>query len=421
MCYKRLIVTALLYAAPAVSQTLPVLPPGPKDKLAFLIPNFIQSAAPNTPPWLQSLIPGGVNPSFASLNSAIATQLSNLPLPSPASAIRLGKEDELTGLRRPLTRSLGPVLAERADTIGKNKVLFAVTFQRFHFDRIDDLDLRSFEVGIPFNTPAGEGVVTAAVNLSLDIAQTTAYLTYGITDWLDASLAVPFVNTSLSMRVGLSLMDPVSRQTAPLLPPTPIRGQATGFGDTIIRIKALGSKFEKRNVSTALVVDVRLPTGDEFNYHGAGAYGIKPFFAVSFFKWARVSPHVNTGYQWNGSSYLASPYATEKRQLPGHAFYVAGLDGSVSERLTVALDYMDQYVLNVQRTVVVPAGTYKLVEYPTNTRRESSVAAGFKLRLRSKVKESDPELALTGNFLVRLNASGLNARVTPLFGLSYVR
>ena len=50
----------------------------------------------------------------------------------------------------------------------------------------------------PYPTPAGEALLHAQGDMSLNISQTTAYFTYGIKDWLDASFAVPFVTSTLS-------------------------------------------------------------------------------------------------------------------------------------------------------------------------------------------------------------------------------
>ena len=53
----------------------------------------------------------------------------------------------------------------------------------------------------------------------------------------------------------------------------------------------------------ALGLDLRLPTGDEKNLLGTGAPGVQPFLVWSG-NYGVVAPHLNAGYQWNGSSVL---------------------------------------------------------------------------------------------------------------------
>ena len=81
-------------------------------------------------------------------------------------------------------------------------------------------------------------------------------------------------------------------------------------------------------------LDVRLPTGDEMNLLGSGAAGLQPF-AIWSATYGRVSPHVNAGYRWNGSSVLAGNPATgESGHFPDQVSYALGADVSVNPRLT---------------------------------------------------------------------------------------
>lgn len=56
-------------------------------------------------------------------------------------------------------------------------------------------------------------------------------------------------------------------------------------------------------------VDARLPTGDEYNFLGAGSVGARPFFALPY-RLGNFSPHANFGYHWNGNSVLAGNFQT---------------------------------------------------------------------------------------------------------------
>jgi hypothetical protein len=88
--------------------------------------------------------------------------------------------------------------------------------------------------------------------------------------------------------------------------------------------------LRKNGLDLAGATDVRLPTGDELNYHGAGAYGVKPFVVLSTTT-PLFSAHLNAGYQWNGSSFLASPAADRKQQLPSQLLHRWTRDGAHAE------------------------------------------------------------------------------------------
>src|SRR5690242_18689932 len=100
-------------------QNLSPSTPGPR-KLADLIPGFVQDNLQNIDPSIRPSIFPVVNSTInlASINSSVATELSNLPLPSPASGLRYAF-DPAQGVYVPSVQSLGPILTERGETIGK--------------------------------------------------------------------------------------------------------------------------------------------------------------------------------------------------------------------------------------------------------------------------------------------------------------
>jgi hypothetical protein len=404
----------LLYLSPLIiSVSALAQSTAPKSqKLAFLIPDIVEDSLQGVDASLRQVLQPAINPSFAAINTGIAVELSNLPIPSPASAIRYVYDREL-GVHVPIQQSQGPILTERAETIGKDRLFFALTYQRFQFDRQDDIDFRSAKLSIPVVLGALPALIDTDTTISLSIDQVTAQVTYGLTRWLDVSYAQPLIVS----RLGLDVHPSIRLQSGPVLQSFPrLSGSltSTGLGDGVARIKA--KVFQRSNLALGMAADLRLPIGDEFNYHGAGAFGAKPFVILSLTR-RSISPHINVGYQVNGKSYLASRSAREQLRLPSQAFASAGVETAVSRRATIAFDVLDQLIVHGQRTflqTVADAGTsYSTVSFPNRSRQEANASFGFKTRVAQ-------DLSLTANLLVRLNDAGLRARVVPLFGLSYI-
>ena len=94
---------------------------------------------------------------------------------------------------------------------------------------------------------------------------------------------------------------------------------------------------------------MRLPTGDEMNLLGSGAASLQPF-AIWSGTCGKVSPHVNVGYHWNGSSVLAGNPATgESAHFPDQFSYAAGSELGVNARLTLAFDVLGVYTIDAPR------------------------------------------------------------------------
>jgi hypothetical protein len=167
----------------------------------------------------------------------------------------------------------------------------------------------------------------------------------------------------------------------------------------------------------ALGLDVRLPTGDAYNFLGSGALGIKPFIAISG-RTQRITPHVNVGYQWNDSSPLAGDIFTgSKGHLPNQLEYAVGFDAGVSKKFSFAADVLGQEIYHAQgvtpSTLTAANGTL----FPDNNFVQETAnivngSLGFKVNPIST-------LLVSFNVLIQLNDAGLRSRVVPLVGFSY--
>jgi hypothetical protein len=412
------------------------------SKLAFLIPNLY---GPNgLVVDSEARLPDGSTHSahfnsafqseFTQFNIALAGQLAALPLPSPASGFTYEFDSSL-GVFSRSTQSFGPILAERAETIGKKKFTFGLSFQYFSFDKLEGLDLSDIETVFTHdNFQAGGGradVVTTVNNIESTVSQFTLFFTYGLADRLDLSLAVPVVRTELSVVSDATIQRMPSPAGTSGSPATHFfrdasggfgtrrqfseSGSASGIGDLIVRLK--GTAVRSGATGLGLGVDLRLPTGDEEDLLGVGSFGLKPFAAISFSR-GKFSPHINFGYQYNGESVLAGDVQKgTKADFPDQFLYVFGADIGVAPKFTLAFDILGQYVIDSPRLVedtFTPAGgsAFRQIAFNTESFSVLNGAVGFKVNVGGN-------LLIDFNLLFKLNDSGLRDNLTPLFGIEY--
>ena len=373
--------------------------------------------------------------SFSPLNSEIGVQLSQLPFASPASGFVFSFNPSLGVVSR-TTESFGPILTERADTIGRHKLFVGVSYQYFNFDKVDGINLRDFGAvfhhePVPGNFVFANDIIATQNRIDLKVHQVTAVASFGLTSRLDVSVAVPIVD----VRMGVSsAADIVSFETPCCIHnfavPSPFpqhevvlsssraifsdASSALGIGDVVFRGKFEVLKREKAGL--AIGVDVHTPTGDAKNFLGSGTAGARPFATFSYA--ARVSPHATVGYLWNGQSILAGNITTgTKAHLPDVVTYSAGVDAGVTQRLTLAVDFIGQSLRKA--TEIAPASfvdfrgaSHPTIATSTGTINQASIAAGGKANLIGR-------LILTADVLFRVNEAGLHSKPVPLLGVSY--
>ena len=435
---------------------------------------------------------------FAPINEAVGIQVSQLPIASPSSGITFSF-DKVTKLEVPSTdESLGPIIGERAGTIGRRKLFLGFSYQYFNFDTIDGKDTNNIPTVLqhqPFTPippqipacppPNGQTNLTGtkydgdpcfvrdfiqtANNIDLRVHQYTIYVTYGITRHLDFSAAIPLLNVQMNVTSNATIVPNSVSPTAvgapgnvwhqfnPTNPAIAAQcavaagagqaclkasfadsGTAIGIGDVVLRGKYTVHQWERTGV--AVGVDVRLPTGDETDFLGSGAAGVKPFGVVSYK--ARVSPHAEVGYEINGDSTLAGNNlvpsnvpVVAKGSLPNRFIYIVGADAVFTKRLTGAFDIFGQRLFNspalisqpykdfgscsgatnadgVNCAVYTPGTTHPDVAQKVGDVNITNASLGLKVRLVSN-------LVVTGNVLLKLDSGGLRSRAVPLVGVSY--
>jgi len=450
--------------------------------------------------------------SLGPLNAAVGSELTLLPLGSPGSGLVYVYDPTLKTFTAS-TEDLGPILTERANTTGRHKVRVGFSYQRFSFGTLDGASLHNLPAsfihiddpgptGTPDFTggvqvPAGQNCtinptlpgdtnkglcgfvrdrIDTVTNVNLTLNQYTATATIGLTNRIDVSVAIPINNIQMDVSSDATIVDnshsgnhqfkatgcPLPAGSAvPATSPCAHKiftnsSKASGIGDVVLRAK--GVVWSGERAAIALGADIRFPTGDEQNFLGSGTYGVTPFAVFSYA--ARVSPHVNVGFEENWNSVLAgeiippqpvglpanitTPSTFTKGHLPNQFLYSGGADVViVKKRLAGTFDLIGQRVLNAQRSTVAsqsflgpcgPAGLQPVDSSNSNGYCTSPDPAlnvsrpaliqtkgSFNIlnaSLGAKVRISD-KFVIFGNALIKLDDGGLRAKVVPLVGASF--
>jgi hypothetical protein len=400
------------------------------------------------------------------LDSAVARQAALLPLASPSSGITFSW-DSAAKVFITSTDSFGPVLSDRPETIGKYRVFIAFDYQYFKFDSLDGISLKKLPVVLthqddaidgspPLGSPcsinppdsaSNEGscsyvrdVVKTDNRLDLKIHQFTTFITFGITDRIDVSAAIPIENVRLGMSSTATIIHNDNDfetlhafpDTTCSTPPCLVNSfsnfrSASGIGDITLRVKGTAWKGERAGLG--LGVDIRVPTGDQLNFTGSGAAGVRPFVVWSYK--SRISPHGLVGYEVNGSSLIAGDISTgTKDRLPSQLTYSGGADVWLTKWATAAFDLVGQEVFQARRATLTtfqelgPCGSDLSCANPPPGSKDSNLSqstASYNISSASLGMKIKPfaSLLITGNVLLKLNNGGLRANVVPLVGLSY--
>jgi len=359
-------------------------------------PTVLNSSAPlSTPSNFGTAFPVSILAS--ELNASIATALSVIPISSPASAV-ITRTDPTTGAELPVSSTLGPILTERAETIGKHKFYVGFSNEDFHFTSLNGESLRTLtllDTGGRASTLTNGGQtltsypVTLGIGTDVRLAQNVTFFTYGVTDRFDVSVGLPIVHASIFSQtsnveayVGDGLggtnkncwcLDTTTPGHGPgtnlsgLVIPGVINASNksnTGFGDMLLRFK--GTVIRRHNLAFAAGLDLRLPTGDERNFLGLGTTAVKPFVALSLYTTPLshgivFSPHFNLGWQYAGKSVLGGlvsaneitggppalfgvPFSSSKGYLPDVFSWGVGTEVALGRRNTVVADILGNQI-----------------------------------------------------------------------------
>jgi hypothetical protein len=399
------------------------------DGLATLIPHLFDSTIVLDNPGHQAHFQraeGFLAPEL--INQSIISQLSTFPLSSSSGGFTYAFDSNLGTFNR-TSESFGPIFAERTQTLGRGKWNAGFSYSQAEYDSIDDLDLGSGELqfvlthlDVPGNNFFEGDLILAQTRLSVDTQTSLFFVSYGISDRVDVSVAVPVIKVDLDASAQLTI-DRLSTSTIPAIHRFPggasqmtigAEGDASGVGDVVVR-----GKFRFADNWAGLLA-VRLPTGDEEDLLGTGATQFGGH-VVGSWTVGKFGPHLNLGYVVSsGSSDVAG-------DLPDEIKYAAGFDLAVHPRVTFALDAVGRVLRDATRLVEHDRSfTFFTLANPTPqtaTRRDLvGETDDLNLLLGSAGIKYNPtgNLLLTANLLYPLSNDGLKTNgIVGLFQLDY--
>jgi hypothetical protein len=352
-----------------------------------------------------------VGPALAS------TVAATYPVASASSSVTYVFDPKTETFERQ-TRVLGPIIGERAETIGQGQITLGLSYSHVDVSTINGDDLGDL-VNLPsirgqvvsFAVPGGLHLadtrfssylpVHVRVNIDVEADIATPGVTYGLTRDLDVNLTVPIIRTLVGVKTLEQVPDPRLPQFA--LPPGDPNAQtrhrsafarATGFGDVLLRGKYV--LLRERPVDLAAGLGVSFPSGDRDDFHGTGDYRVQPQLIVSRVIGERFEPLLNLGVDVNAD-------AVDRSVLR----WAVGATAKIAGPLTGAVVFLGRNEF---------AAPSDKISAPFFFQIERNDIYDASLGLRLLFAEGG---VISANAIVPVNDDGLRADVIPTFEVQY--
>lgn len=354
------------------------------------------------------------------ISDAIASNASNFPISATSSGVTFKL---VGGVPVKTTASAGPIFGERAQTMGRGRFLMGANISGIRFKTlrgvpIDNLQLNFThqDIGNPgLGDPTFENdVINLRMSMYIDLLVTSFFVTYGILDRVDISVAAPLVHTSFQGRstaqivpfgepanhfFGGTSADPILRAS------TATFGSATGIGDIAGRIKI--NFANKNSFAMAVLGDARFATGDEAQLLGAGSTSFRAM-AIASAQYGAFSPHINAGYLWRGGDLANNAVLAN-----------VGFDQALNDWVTIAADVLTEWEVGDSKlklpgpvSFVFPyERTIDPTDIPSKRDNKANASLGFKFLTGGPT--------IVTNALIPLLRGGLQPNVVWTGGLEF--
>jgi hypothetical protein len=367
------------------------------------------------------------------ITGALASRVANVPIGATTSGETFRFEG---GVPVSTSTSAGPIFAERAQTLGRGRILAGVNRSSASFTSLRGVPLSKLrllfthenvdfagcaqqfaddcaKMGVPV---LENDLMQFDLNLSVHVDVTSFFVTYGISDHVDFGLVVPLMSTTFSGTSEAQII-PFGGTTAthffagtsdaPVLSASRTSSaSAFGLGDVSARLKV--DLRQSQNTGVALLFDARLPTGDPADLLGAGHF-VGRAVAILSSSVGPFAPHLNAGFLY---------HADKSRNHVVLA--TAGFDHLLTPGVTLAAEVASEFQVGESKLllpapVVYDAPFHRTID-PTAIPniRDDIINGSFGVKIAAA-----RHLNLVGNALVPLNDGGLRARLTYTLGLEY--
>jgi len=277
---------------------------------------------------------------LCALNEEISSEMEPVPV-SPSPGGFTYRFDPETGTYVQTSKKLGLLVSERPQTLGKGKfsLIFGYTF--FEYDSFEGKDLDNLVVrfdhrDIPsIDVPDENDWIEVNLDMNMKVQTLTLGGTYGLTDKLDITAIIPYVDVDMDVTAYATYYDfdaetnPVDRYLYDESRADTASGDASGLGDIILGAKYYWIDQDMYDVAAAL--RVKFDTGDEDNFLGTGDTRIRPMIIATRELSEIVTAHINAGFEYNTDS------DKDNRWL-----YSFGLDSGDS-KFTAAFDILGRH------------------------------------------------------------------------------
>ena len=345
-----------------------------------------------------------------------ATVASTYPVASASSGVVYVYNPALDTLERQ-TGVAGPIIGERAETIGKGQFNLAVSYSWVHVTSIngDDIDSllnrprvngTSLAFPVPGFVTLADGRITnflpvrVVADLDVQAHILAPSVTYGVTNDLDVNATLPLLRTSLDVTAHTQVPDPRFPEFA--LPPgnpnaqvgsRSASGDDVGIGDLLLRAKWVPLRSEWVDVATQLGLSV--PTGSQNNFQGTGTTRLQPTLIFSHL-YGRFEPLLNVAIDLNTNDV--------GRSVVGWA---AGGTAQIIDPLNLSVVFLGRHEL---APLTEPIATPFFFQIERSDQYNASVGSRWRFATSGFV---------TLNAIVPLNQQGLQAAVIPTLELEY--
>ena len=376
---------------------------------------------------LAGLEMGPIGPALAN------TVASTYPVASASSSITYAFNPQTETFERQ-TRVLGPIIGERAETIGKGQINIGVSYSAVDFSTINGTDLGNLvnqpsiggRIVVSFPVPGGvvlkDGRFTnflpvgvhANTDVEADIG--TPSFTYGVTPDLDVNLSVPLIQTYLDVKVNERVPDPrlpqfmlrdcnpngaagdpntcMPNEIRPTTINREVAARATGFGDLLLRLKYV--IVREKPIDLAAGLGLSFPSGDPDNFQGTGTYQVQPQLIVSKVIAERFEPLLNLAVNINAGDVSRSSFR-----------WALGGTATVYGPITAAAVFLGRNEFNVQTDRISAPFFFQI---------NRNDYYDFSFGVRCLFAETG---VVSANVIVPLNRDGLRADYIPTLEAEY--